>query len=113
MDHPEASLDPQGDPRLFALLQGLFAIPPAGLAETLDEASRLLGAVLGAEKVDAFLHEPTADTLVAVGTSGTPQAERQRALGLDRLPLARGGWPASAPGIPASGLCRQQSHQHR
>ena len=93
---------PPGNGRLLATLQRLLGIRAAGLAEALDEASRLVGEALGAEKVDAFLHEPAADALVAVGTSGTPLAARQRALGLDRLPLAAGGWPAAVfrTGLP-------------
>jgi len=41
--------------------------------------------------VDAFLHEPETDTLVAVGASRTPMGKKQRAIGLDRQPLANGG----------------------
>ena len=92
---PQANAAHGRDGRLLATLQQLLGIRAVGLAEALDEASRLIGEALGAEKVDAFLHEPADDTLAAVGTSGTPLAARQRALGLDRLPLAAGGWPAA------------------
>lgn len=47
--------------------------------------------LLGAEKVDAFLYQAAEDTLVAVGTSDTPLARKQVALGLHRLALSNGG----------------------
>ena len=46
---------------------------------------------VGAEKIDVFLYQPESDSLVAMGTSDTPLARRQRHLGLDRLPLVNGG----------------------
>jgi two-component system, OmpR family, sensor kinase len=41
--------------------------------------------------VDAFLLDEARTSLVAVGTSKTPLGARQKALGLDVLPLANGG----------------------
>jgi DNA-binding NarL/FixJ family response regulator len=46
---------------------------------------------VGADKIDVFLYEPNSATLVAMGTSDTPVARRQKELGLDRQPLANGG----------------------
>jgi DNA-binding CsgD family transcriptional regulator len=47
--------------------------------------------VLGADKVDVFLYAPAEQALVAEGTSDTPMGRQEHALGLDRLPLAKGG----------------------
>lgn len=76
---------------LLLTLERLLAIDATEVKGALDEASMLLIEALGADKVDAFLHDPATDTLVAVGTSNTPVGRRQRATGLDRLPLANGG----------------------
>src|SRR4051794_6701029 len=73
------------------MLQRLLAIRAAELRPVLDEASTLIAETFGADKVDVFVYRPDADTLVALGTSLTPMGERQRALGLDRLPLSNGG----------------------
>ncbi len=77
--------------RLFASLKRLLASSATTLTDTLASASDMLAEVLGAEKVDAFLLEPASQTLVAVGVSDTPLAMRQRAVGLDRLPIVNGG----------------------
>lgn len=61
------------------------------LPSALRGAADLLGAALGADKVDVFLHDAASDALVAVGASDTPMGRRQHALGLGRLPLANGG----------------------
>jgi len=79
------------DDRLLVMLQRLLAIREAQLRPVLDEASTLIAETFGADKVDVFVYRPDADTLVALGTSLTPMGERQRALGLDRLPLSNGG----------------------
>jgi GAF domain-containing protein len=73
------------------MLQRLLAIREAELRPVLDEASTLIAETFGADKVDIFVYQPDADTLVALGTSLTPMGQRQRALGLDRLPLSNGG----------------------
>ena len=77
--------------RRLATLERLLELEPVGLQPALDGAAQLVAEALGADKVDAFLHDPAIDSLVAVGTSDTPMGRRQRALGLDRLPLANGG----------------------
>jgi DNA-binding CsgD family transcriptional regulator len=86
---PEFS--PAQDERLLALLQRLLAIRSSTMRPTLDEASTLIAEAFNADKVDIFLYEPRSESLVALGTSRTPMGERQRALGLDRLPLSNGG----------------------
>ncbi|RKI70309.1 GAF domain-containing protein [Corallococcus sp. AB049A] len=78
------------EPRLRALEQ-LLALPAAELRPTLDTASQLISELLNADKVDVFLIEHSSQTLVAVGTSQTPMGHLQKALGLDRMPLANGG----------------------
>jgi len=79
------------DDRLLVMLQRLLAIRAAELRPVLDEASTLIAETFGADKVDIFVYRPDADPLVALGTSLTPMGDRQRALGLDRLPLSNGG----------------------
>jgi len=77
--------------RLLATLERLLDVQPTDLKGAMDEAATLLAEVLGTDKVDAFLHEPQTDTLVAVGASRTPMGRHQRAIGLDRQPVANGG----------------------
>ena len=77
--------------RLLDLLQALLALEVADVRTAMERAAQRLAEVLGADKVDVFLHDPAAGALVAIGTSDTPMGRRQRALGLDRLPLAAGG----------------------
>ena len=77
--------------RLFRALESLLALPAAELRPTLDKASQVISELLHADKVDVFLLEVPTQTLVAIGTSDTPMGRKQKALGLDRLPLANGG----------------------
>lgn len=84
----------RGDPaqaRLLGTLERLLALEPTGLRPALDSAAQLVAEALGADKIDAFLHDPSIDSLVAVGTSDTPMGRKQHAIGLERLPLANGG----------------------
>jgi two-component system, OmpR family, sensor kinase len=77
--------------RPLSLLEQLMAIQTPDLDAALTTATDLVVEAFGADKADAFLLDPTAETLVAVGASHTPLARRQRAIGMDRLPLANGG----------------------
>lgn len=77
--------------RLLLALEGLLALPAAELRPTMNKATQVISELLRADKVDVFLLDTATQTLVAVGTSDTPMGRRQRALGLDRLPLANGG----------------------
>jgi signal transduction histidine kinase len=88
-DEPEA-----GSPtarRYLETLEQLLELPGADLKTTLIHACDLVAAATGSDKVDAFLYDPTRDSLVAVGTSSQPLSMRQRQLGLDVLPVSNGG----------------------
>ena len=77
--------------RLLRMLEGLLALEVSDLETAMERAAQQLAEVLGADKVDVFLHDPATRAMVAVGTSDTPMGRKQRALGLDRLPIAEGG----------------------
>src|SRR5215212_7746414 len=77
--------------RLLSTLEQLLAIESTSVKPALDRASDLIAGAIKADKVDAFLYDPTKESLVAVGTSNTPMGIRQRQVGLDRLPLANDG----------------------
>jgi two-component system, OmpR family, sensor kinase len=77
--------------RLLVTLERLLDIQPTNLKTAMDEAATLIAEVLGTDKVDAFLHEPETDTLVAVGASRTRMGRHQHAIGLDRQQVANGG----------------------
>jgi two-component system, OmpR family, sensor kinase len=83
----------KGEPRgrLLDTFESLLSLPSADLASTLAHACDLVAGALRADKVDAFLFEPTKATLFAVGTSHQPLSALQRRLGLDALALANGG----------------------
>jgi signal transduction histidine kinase len=76
---------------LLATLQQILEIQATETDVALDQATHLVAEALGADKVDAFLHDPATDTLVAFGTSDTPMGRRQKAIGMDRMPLVNGG----------------------
>jgi transcriptional regulator with GAF, ATPase, and Fis domain len=76
---------------MLRTLERLLAIEATDLGGALNEAAQLLSTAFMADKVDVFLLEPATQTLVALGISDTPMGRRQRAIGLDRLPLANGG----------------------
>ncbi|MDP9379623.1 MAG: GAF domain-containing sensor histidine kinase [Chloroflexota bacterium] len=77
--------------KLLPTLEALLAIEATDLRGTLEQAADLLVGALGAEKVDVSLHDPSINTLVAMGVSNTPMGRRQRQIGMDRLPVANGG----------------------
>jgi signal transduction histidine kinase len=80
-----------GQARLLMTLERLLAIRATDVKGALDEASEIVAQAMGVDKVDAFIYDPSAETLVALGTSATPMGRRQHAIGLDRLPVANGG----------------------
>lgn len=77
--------------RLLQALESLLALPADELRPTMARASQLISDLLRADKVDIFFLDVSTQTLVAAGTSDTPMGRKQKALGLDRLPLANGG----------------------
>ncbi|MDI1451927.1 GAF domain-containing sensor histidine kinase [Polyangium sp. 6x1] len=84
----------QGQPvqaLLLRTLERLFEIPSADLPTALALACDAIAEAIHADKVDAFLLEPTKHTLVAIGASNQPLSSLQRKVGLDVLPLANGG----------------------
>ncbi|MFP2933788.1 ATP-binding protein [Pyxidicoccus sp. 3LG] len=66
-------------------------MPAAELRPTMTRASQVIAEMLHADKVDIFFLEPSTQSLVAAGTSDTPMGRLQKALGLDRMPVANGG----------------------
>jgi two-component system, OmpR family, sensor kinase len=78
------------DPLLRAA-ERIVAIEATELRPALSQAADIATEACGAEKVDVFIHDPAIATLVAMGVSTTPLAQRQLSLGLDRLPIANGG----------------------
>jgi signal transduction histidine kinase len=68
-----------------------MALPAMDLSEALNAAAQRIAETLACEKADTFLMDESKQTLVAVGTSDTALGRKQRALGLDLLPLANGG----------------------
>jgi two-component system OmpR family sensor kinase len=80
-----------GQDRLLTTLEELLEMRPTTLAEAMDQAANLVSEALSAEKVDAFVHDETTATLVAIGVSATLLGQRQRASGLDRQAVANGG----------------------
>jgi signal transduction histidine kinase len=83
---------PQTDPdRLIAALQALLEIPAADLRTALVDACNHVANALSADKVDAFLFDPSKQCLVAIGSSTQPLSTLQKRVGLDIMPLANGG----------------------
>ena len=90
------------DDRFLVMLQRLLGLRAVEARAALDEASTIIAETFDADKVDVFVYQAHRDSLVALGTSWTPLGERQRALGMDVLPLANGGRAAWAfrEGVP-------------
>jgi DNA-binding CsgD family transcriptional regulator len=76
---------------VLALLQRLQLLQNAEVGDILQHATDVLTTVFAAEKVDAFLYDPSQELLVALGTSQTPLGVRQHELGLHLLPVSNGG----------------------
>jgi two-component system, OmpR family, sensor kinase len=87
MDAPNA----KQQSKYLATLERLLAIEATAVKPALDQVSDSITAAVGAEKVDAFIYESATHTLVALGTSNTPMARQELALGLHRLPIVNGG----------------------
>ncbi len=81
----------QRQDRLLTTLEGLLELPATDVTATLNQATSLIAEVFAADKVDVFFHDWASETLVALGTSDTPMGRKQKAIGMDRLPLANRG----------------------
>lgn len=82
------------DQRLLDTFERFLALPTGSLELTLSGAADLVAGLLDADKVDAFLHDPTRNSLVALGTSRQPLSALQRKQGLDVVPVSDGGLSA-------------------
>jgi GAF domain-containing protein len=76
---------------VLSLLTHLRTHEQTDLRGALQPAAQVLTAFFRADACDAFVCNPTGEILVALAASHTPLSERQRALGLDQLPLSHGG----------------------
>ncbi len=76
---------------VLTLLTRLQMLGPTDVRDTLRHATEVLASFFGADAADAFVFDSADEILVALASSHTPLAERQRALGLHRLPLSHGG----------------------
>jgi signal transduction histidine kinase len=77
--------------RFLLALERLLALPATEIHETLNHAADVVATALDAEKVDAFLIEPTHQVLAAIGTGDTAMSRAQVAAGLHVMPIANGG----------------------
>ncbi len=77
--------------RLLTTLQRLLELTATEVGETLQKTAQLITHALEVEKVDVFLYDAQSRSLVAQGTSRTLMGNKEKAIGLDRLPLANGG----------------------
>ena len=77
--------------RLLTTLEHLLENPTHTTSSLLEQAIQQVLEVLDADKMDIFFLDSTNETLVALSSSDTPMGKRQRAIGMDRLPLANGG----------------------
>ena len=96
--------------RLLKTLEGLLARDATELGRAMQQAAQQVADVLGADKVDVFLHEQEAHALVAIGTSNTLMGRTEHALGLNRLPLRTGGRAARVFQTGQSYLARRADH---
>jgi two-component system, OmpR family, sensor kinase len=81
----------QSSPKALETLEKLLEMPAANLELALSAACDLVAKALSADKVDAFLHDPSRDSLVALGSSNQPLSALQKKVGLDILQIANGG----------------------
>src|SRR5687767_5106852 len=100
------------DARLIRMLESLLTLEVIGLDEAMTQAAQRLAESLAADKVDVLLHDPATESLVAIGTSQTPMGRREHELGLDRLPIAEGGWTVEAFQSGRSHLARYADREH-
>ena len=97
--------------RRARMLEELLAVDAVGLDGAMAQAAQRLAEVLGADKVDVLLYDEATEALVAIGTSQTPMGRREHELGLDRLPLADGGWTVNVFRTGTSHLTRNADRE--
>jgi transcriptional regulator with XRE-family HTH domain len=95
-DGPSVGLDQaeRESPRSVALLYTLelfLGIRDVELKSVMDQSSDVAARAMGADMVEVFLFQAPSLGLVALGSSRTDLARRQREVGLDRLPLTTDG----------------------
>lgn len=90
MKHDRCQHSPQPD-RLLTTLEQLLDIDAIEVKPALQQAAQLLGEALAADKVDAFFYDPATHSLLALGVNDSPMSQHERALGLDRIPVANRG----------------------
>lgn len=86
--------DSESDQDTMALLyalERLLSIDALSLKDALGQVADMVAGVMGADKVDAMMYDPTSDSLVALGSSNTPMGRREVQIGMDRIPIANGG----------------------
>jgi DNA-binding CsgD family transcriptional regulator len=76
---------------VLQLLMGLQVLDPIDARGALQQATELLASFFDADASDAFVYDPAREVLVALASSNTRLAGRQRELQLDRLPLSHSG----------------------
>jgi two-component system OmpR family sensor kinase len=87
----EVGADQPMNAALYYMLQQLLAIDALDLKDALNQASDQIAQAMGAHKVDAFMYDPSTESLIALGTSNTPMGKKQHQVGLERLPRANRG----------------------
>jgi two-component system OmpR family sensor kinase len=73
------------------MLEQLLQLEATELRTALHQAAEMISRAFRAEKVDAWFKEPEVEAIAVIGINESPLSRRERALGLDRLPLANGG----------------------
>lgn len=82
---------PEPSGRLLETLQRLLEIPSADLHMALTHACDAVSSAMNADKTDAFMFDPSKESLIAIGNSNQPLSALQRRSGLDVMALANGG----------------------
>ena len=77
--------------RLLTTLEHLQETPTSSADSILEQAIEQVREVLAVDKIDIFFLDSTNETLVAMSNRDTAMARLQKAIGMDRLPLANGG----------------------
>ena len=81
----------RGSTEVLALLTRLQVLGPTDVHTALQHVTDVLASFFDADSCSAFLYEPAREVLAAIAASQTPLSQRERALGLHRLPLSHGG----------------------